>query len=233
MSKFKFKVQVTDIDDIHEMPEGWNNESYLELLKFLDADDPEAIPKEELRDMAAMALIDFEPEEAAEKVLEFRLGDKLNAGQRENIAVDARRESLWEQYSDISFHEEMFNVGVLINIAFPMKFRKPEAAKIVLKVTSKNPDSAEVLRAPTAAFIARLLNDGMNEHNTIYRLFQDNLAGESFPEAEHFIWRFDQSDVDEQEHSKTLTIYTSWNWVDELKGVQAYDSTAYNDEIED
>lgn len=229
MSKWKYKVHVEELEDIHEMPEGWTNEKYLELLKFLEAEDPESIPKDELRDMAAMALIDFEPEEAAEKMLEFRFGDDFNAGQRENIAVDARRIALWERYPDVKFHQEMFNVGYMLNLAFPMKFRQPAAARIRLKVKALNHDSAEALKNPDSAFVARMLANGMDDHNTIYRLYQDNVEGEQFSDAEDIIWQFKASDYNEKEQTNKLVVYTSWNWVDELKGVEEFESAAYQD----
>jgi len=229
MSKWKYKVHVLELEDIHEMPGGWTNEKYLELLKFLEADNPEAIPKNELRDMAAMALIDFEPEEAAEKVLEFRFGDDFNAGQRENIAVDARRIALWERYPDVKFHEEMFNVGYILNLAFPMKFRQPGVARIKLEVKALNHDSAEALKDPDSAFVARMLANGMDNHNTIYRLYQENVEGEEFSDAEDIIWRYDANSYNEEEQTNTIVIYTSWNWVDELKGVEEFESAAYND----
>lgn len=219
------------MEDIHEMPNGWTNEKYLELLKFLEADNPEAIPKDELRDMAAMALMDFEPEEAAEKVLEFRFGDNFNAGQRENIAVDARRLELWERYPDVALHQEMFNVGYILNLAFPMKFRQPSAARIKLEFEALNHDSAEALKNPDSAFIGRTLAKGMDEHNNIYRLYQDNVDGEQFSEADDIIWRFDVAGYDEKDQSNTLVVYTSWNWVEELKGVEEFESAAYIDEV--
>lgn len=231
MSKWKYKVEVLALEDIHEMPDGWNNEDYLELLKFFEFDKPEEIPHNELRDMAAMALLDFEPEEAAEKVLEFRFGDTFNQGQRENIAVDARRIALWERYADVSFHKEMFNVGYILHLAFPMKFRQPGVARIKLKITALNRDSAEALKTPDSAFVARLLAKGMDEHNTIYRLYHESVEGDQFSEAAHIIWRFDLEKYDEKEQTNTIIAYTSWNWVEELKGVEGFESAAYNDEI--
>jgi hypothetical protein len=229
MSKWKYKVHILELEDVHHMPDGWTNERYLELLKFLDADDPDAIHKDELKDMAGMALIDFEPEEAAEKVLEFRFGDVFNAGQRENIAVDARRLALWERYPDVAFHQEMFNVGFILHMAFPMKFRQPGAARITLNIEALNHDSAEALKQPDSAFVARMLADGMDDHNTIFRLYQENVEGAHFGDAEDIIWRYDAAAYDEKAQTGTLVVYTSWNWVEELKGVEAFDSAAYND----
>jgi hypothetical protein len=98
-----------------------------------------------------------------------------------------------------------------------------------LKVNALNPGSAINLQNPTASFIARLLNDGMNDHNTIYRLFDENIKSNNFPEAEHIIWKFEDSGYNSGDLSNTFTIYTSWNWVDELKGVRNYESTAFSD----
>ncbi len=233
MSKHKYKVQILEATDIKIMPEGWTNQQYIAFLRFLDTDNPEVIPAAELRDTAGMALIDFDPEEAAEKLLEFRFGDQFNAGQRENIAVDARRLKLWERYPDVTFHQEMFNVCYLLHVAFPMKFSEPDAACIQLEVKALNPDSAAALNNPDSAFIARMLSDGMDEHNTLFRLYEENIKGEKFPEAEDIIWRYDLSDFDENQDARTIVVYTSWNWVDELKEVEEFDSTAYNDETED
>lgn len=233
MSKHKYKVQILEMKDINQMPEGWTNEQYVELMKFLDVENPEAIPTDELRDTAGMALIDFEPEEAAEKLLEFRFGDQFNAGQRENIAVDARRLKLWERYPDVAFHQEMFNVCYLLNVAFPMKFQEPDVACIKLEIKGLNPDSSEMLKNPDSGFVARILADGMNEHSTLNRLYDAYIKGEEFPDADDIIWRFDLSDFHETEHTRRIVVYTSWNWVEDMKGVEEFDSTAYNDEKEE
>ncbi|MFT7158127.1 MAG: hypothetical protein ACI8Q1_003154 [Parvicella sp.] len=74
-----------------------------------------------------------------------------------------------------------------------------------------------------------MMTDGMDEHNAIFRLFDDNIASNSFTEAEDIIWKFEATAFEEAEHAADLTIYTSWNWVDELKGVKQFDSTAFAD----
>lgn len=56
-----------------------------------------------------------------------------------------------------------------------------------------------------------------------------NLEGNSFPEAEHIIWQMEASAFDSGSNSVAITLYTSWNWVEDLKGVQEYESAAYAD----
>ena len=49
-----------------------------------------------------------------------------------------------------------------------------------------------------------------------------------FPESEHIIWKFEESGFSEEENSNTSIIYTSWNWVRKLKGVEEYESLAFS-----
>ena len=112
---------------------------------------------------------------------------------------------------------------------FPKQFPTPDIVRITLKVIALNKESVLNLVKPVSSFLTRLLNDGMDEHNIIYRLFDENIKSDKFPESEHIIWKFEESGFDPEDNSNTFTIYTSWNWVDELKGVQGFQSTAFSD----
>lgn len=226
---YRYKVEVLEFKEVHEMPTAWTPTDLLNLLNHLEYDDAASIPPEELKEMAAMALSELEPEEAAVKVLELRLGDRLNKGQRQNIADDLKEERLWEEYADISFHKELFNVGCMLNWAFPREFPEPDIVRICQNVKALNQQSSSNLQAATASFIARLLNDGMNEHNTIYRLFDERIDSNSFPEAADIIWEFEAQEYSMEDSSQSFTIYTSLNWVDELKGIISYESAAHSD----
>lgn len=227
--KYKYLAEILELKEVHEMPDAWSGPDYLSLLNLLDYEDADSIPPDELRDMAAMALSDLEPEEAAVKVLELRLGDKLNKGQRQNLSEELKDERLWEEYAEISYHEELFNVATMLYQAFPKKYHEPDIVMIKVKVTATNVSAEINLKTPTASFIARLLCDGMDEHNAIYRLFDDSIASNSFPESEHIIWKYDNEGFLSEDRSVIFTIYTSWNWVDELKGVKDFESTAFSD----
>jgi hypothetical protein len=225
----KYKVEVLELKEVHEVPEAWGDNQFKQLLSYLEYEDIEAIPLTELKEMASLALSDYSPEEAAIKLLTLRIGDDLNKGQRQNIAEELRGDRLWEEYSEIEHHEELFNIACMLYWTFPRKFQEPDIVRICLKITSQSPSATKDLKQPSAAFIARLLNDGMNQHNTIFRLFHDSLASTSFKEAQHIIWQFDSSGFNEAEQSNTITCYTSWNWVDELTGVNEYESSAFLD----
>lgn len=218
-----------ELKEVHELPGAWTDSDFQNLLRHIEYEDVDSILPEELKDMAAMALSDLEPEEAAASLLELRFGEQLKSGQRQNIAEELKDERLWEEFAEIRFHEELFNVGCMLFWAFPRIFSEPDVVRIQVKVTSLNAASAKNLESPTASFIARFLNDGMDDHNAIYRLFDENIASNSFPEAEHIVWKFEETGYNQADNSNTFTIYTSWNWVDELKGVKSYDSTAFSD----
>ena len=228
-SNHKYQVDVLKLREVNEVPGVWTNNDFLNLLNHVEYEDAASISPEELKEMTAMALSDLEPEEAAVKVLELRFGDQLSKGQRQNLSEELKDERLWEEYAKINFHEELFHVGCLLYWAFPKEFPEPEIVEILVKVNALNPGSVINLQNPTASFIARLLNDGMDDHNTIYRLFDENIKSNSFPESEHIIWKFEETGFVAEDRSNTFTIYTSWNWVDELKGIKNYESTAFSD----
>ena len=229
MAKYKYKVQLLELKEIHEIPLVWTEEEFRGLLQHVEYDDVQAIPAEELKDMACLALTDFEAEEAAVIVLEYRLGERLNKGQRQNLAIELQDEKIWEEYADLSLHEALFHVSCMLHWAFPKNFREPDIAALKLSITPLTQESRQNSEAPTAGFLTRVLNDGMDEHTLINRLFDESLVANSFPEAEDIIWQFEAHGARENSNDNTITIYTSWNWVDDLKGISEWESTAYAD----
>jgi len=228
--KLKFNVDVLECKDVHELPNAWNNDQFRELLELIEYEDIDSIGEDELKEVTALALIDLEPEEAIKAVLELRFGERMTEGQRQDLSTDMQQGRIWEEYRDMAFHEELFNAACMLFWTFDRKFPEPECASVILRLTGVNANSTELLKKPSSAFIARVLNDGMNEHSAMYRLFEDEIASESFPEAEDIIWSFTTSAFNEADSSVEIHLYTSWNWVDELKGVKSYESTAHEDE---
>lgn len=228
-SRNQYHVKVLSLREIHELPDAWTNAQFLELLKLLEYEDADTTPEEELKETAIMALTDLKAEEAAEVLLDMRLGEQLSRGQRQNLAQELKDDRIWEEYPKIAFHKALFNISCMLNWAFPRVFPTPDMVQIKLEVSTTHAGSASNLQQPTASFFARLLNDGMDEHNIILRLFEQNIVSNSFQEADHIIWKWEQSGFDPALKQNTFTLYTSWNWVDELKGVKSYDSIAFAD----
>lgn len=227
--KNKYLVELLEMKEVHELPDGWSATDLMGLLNHIDFDDAESVSAEELKEMTSMALSDFDVDEAIEKVLEYRFGDRLNKGKRQNLVEELRDDRIWEEYSDLTYHKELFNVCCMLYWAFPKKFPEPDIVKIKLKITLQSNVSDSNIKELTPSFIARLLNDGMDSHNIIYRLFDEQIASNKFEESAHIIWKVDAEGFNTEDKSNTITVHTSWNWVDELKGVKSYESTAFSD----
>ncbi|NNJ88318.1 MAG: hypothetical protein HKP53_02865, partial [Eudoraea sp.] len=162
-------------------------------------------------------------------VLEYRLGDRLNKGQRQNLAIELQEDRIWEEYADLSLHDELFHVSCMLYWAFPKNFRQPDIAKLKVTISALTNEAAQNVVNPDASFLTRVLNDGMDVHNIINRLFDESMATNSFPESEHIIWQFETLGTGEDPKENTITIYTSWNWVEDLKGISEWESSAFAD----
>ncbi|WP_421764032.1 hypothetical protein [Ekhidna sp.] len=55
------------------------------------------------------------------------------------------------------------------------------------------------------------------------------IASNKFEESAHIIWKMQEEGFNPEDRSNKITVYTSWNWVDELKGIKNYESTAFSD----
>ncbi len=229
MGKNRYEVEILALKEIHEIPGAWDDEQFRGLLRHLEYEGVDDIPPEELREMACLALSDLEKEEAVENVLEFRLGERLNKGQRKNLGNEMQEDPLWVEYSDLSLHEELFHVGCMLFWTFPRNFPSPDIAKLSFRITALNPEAKGNLRSPAASFLCRILNSGMDKYNIMNRLFDESLEGDKFPEADHILWQIENEGYDDLSKSTTVTVFTSWNWVEDLKGVRAYESIAWSD----
>jgi hypothetical protein len=224
-----YRVLVQEFKKVHDLPDGWTPSHLLGLLDRLEYGDAASIAGEDLMDMASLALSDLEPEAAAEVLLDLRLGERLRPGQRRNMAEEMKDERLWEEYADMSCHEDLFNVACMLHRTFPSQFPQPDVTRIRLLIGALNTDSETNLRSLTASFLARLLDDGMNDQNTLRRLFDEQIVAHHFPEAEDLIWKFEPGTYNVAERSVSVTIFISWHWVDELIGVREFDSNAHSD----
>lgn len=71
----------------------------------------------------------------------------------------------------------------------PKNFPKTDEVWIRFEVTVSNSSSIELLTpSPKESFIVRLLADGMDNHAVLHRMYGEEFAGESFPNAEDIVW---------------------------------------------
>ena len=79
--------------------------------------------------------------------------------------------------------------------------------------------------------VTRLLADAMDAHSILERLFDRQLASRSFPEAEGIIWLAEfQASSSAGDSTRSLAVYSSVHWLDEMEKISEFESSAYEDE---
>ncbi len=78
------------------------------------------------------------------------------------------------------------------------------------------------------SFLVRLLAGGMDGGSVLHRLFDEQLAGDSFPEAESIIWTLRTESMTDD--TCTVEVISSGSWLDPLRTTRSYSAHAYPDE---
>ena len=236
MSK-RFDVNIVSIKEVHELPHAWTATQYEQLLHALDFYDTDGLTEDDLAEMTIMALQDMEePEDAADKVLALALGDTASKGVRQQLLHELQEERAWEEHGDMTRHAQIFVAAGLLNRAFPDVYPTPDIARLTLNIVPRDSSARGLLTdPPTPAFIARLLAGGMDDHSALNRLFEDQIAGEQFPEAKSIVWRI-ETDLphDNGDHSgSAIVAYVPWHWIAPLKSVKHFTAAAHSDLAEE
>lgn len=179
----KFTINLKKIKSIDKIAGYWKNEDYLKLLELFDYSDTANIPEAELFDMLAMAILDFEPEEAAEIVLNYKLNGILKEGQMKNLSHEMLEDKISEEYPDIALHYPLFNINQLLFETYNGKFPRILASVIDIELTF----GKEL--AVTKEIVLRTISDLLSEKSLLKRLFNEQLdAKNEFHEAKSIIW---------------------------------------------
>lgn len=225
----KFRVSVVSFAIIPEIEGVWTTNGLAELLDKMDYGSTAGLSEDELREMCLLSLQELEPDAAAALVLKQHLGNRLKDGQIRNLAFDMADEKQWEHYADMSLHEGFFNVGSLLYAAFPGSFPEPDAVRAKLEVVAANAPANEILEhALNESFLVRLLADGVGDGSVLHRLFDEQLAGNTFPEADEIVWIVRTEST--AAHTVTIEVISSSYWLDALHETAAYESSAYPDD---
>jgi hypothetical protein len=219
--KIKYHVSCPEFKTIKELQGFWTNQKYKDILDLLDFPDVESIEQNELKDMCYMALTDNEPEESAKIVLEYIFKDKLNDGQISNLSHEIVSEKLWEEYADLSLHEDFYNVTQLLYDAYNGKFPNPNAVRFTVNVKANKAEDLDVFSKDLEASLIRLLAQGMPENTLLKRLFEDQLNGEDFIDAKDIIWQYTQTKNDNE---ITFTLLSSTYWFLDFKYVDSFEA---------
>ena len=200
----QFLVKINEVTVTDELENAWKNADFKELLKRFDYPDAESVADDEVQDFLFMAINDFEPEEAAAIVLEYKIGDALNEGQINNLANEMLREKMAEKYTDIDLHKPLFEVNQLLYKAYNGKFPHTQVNIIDFELEDQNDTPAEI----TKEIVLKALSHGLSENNLLNRLLGDQLEGKApFPEAEGIVWELTDTGAG------TYRMITSEKWL--------------------
>ncbi len=224
--KSLFEVKIQSFTNLLEIDGAWSTKNYEALLDVLEFFDRKDMSAADLKEMCLMSLQDLKPEEASYYVLKYRMSSLLKDGQLKNISVEMQDEKLWEEYSDPSLHEELFNVGSLLYSVFPGQFPKPDAVRLTFEVSSKN-DLArqDLIRNFNESLVLRILADGMNEGAVLLRLYGDQLRSYSDEEADKILWCLKLEN--KSENKVSAEVISSGYWLDSLEDVEFFESSAF------
>jgi len=201
----KYTVTINSADTLEALPKYWSNPDYVQLLLRFNYPDAENAAPDTLEELLLMAITDYEPNEAAAIILEYKLAEKLSKGQLSQISNDMLLDKISEEYPDISLHAPLFHINQLLYKAFNGKFPNAKATQITLSIKSlEEAEQADF----TKEDLLHLLDNGLADSNLIKRLFSEQMvASKPFPEAEDILWELEATG------NQTYKILTSDYWL--------------------
>ncbi|MBC8081700.1 MAG: hypothetical protein H7Z21_00685 [Hymenobacter sp.] len=224
-----FTVERLTFDSLTELPDSWTPQDYKDLLREMSYDNPDDIEPAELKAMCLMALTDLEPAEAARLVLGYLFANQLNAGQVDNLGHQMQTEKLWEENPELGQHQGFYKATQLLYEAYNGKFPRAEAVRFQVQLTAESPDDLALFDTQPEAPLLRLLAPGMPDNTLLKRLFGEQLAGTSFPEAKNIVWQLQTK----KKADKTVVfeVISSAYWLDDFKYADSYAATTQADTL--
>jgi len=217
-----YQVIIKNIDTVNEVEGYWSDEDLIELLAKFNYPDGATAEKKNLPELLEMAISDYEPNEAAQIVLEYKLGDQLSEGQIEQISNNMLIDKVCEEYPEIHMQGTLFHINQLLFKAYNGKFPNAKASVVHFSMTPKDGEIQKL----TAENVLKLLNNGLSDRNLIKRLFETQISGNvPFPEAEGIVWELtSQDDIH-------YNLVTSENWINK-EDITDYEFESVLEEIE-
>lgn len=201
----KVKVSIQDVKTVNEFDFYWKNEDYIKLLDEFNFPGADKSKPDDLIELLYMAIGDFEPDEAARIILNYKLGEVLNEGQIQSISHEMLKDKVAEEYREPALHLDLFCINQLLYKAYNGKFPNTEASIILMEVTPSEPSD----KGLTKEGLIKALSAGLKDNNLIKRLFEEQLIGnKEFTDAEKTIWRI------ENKGKNIHHLFTSNYWLD-------------------
>lgn len=218
-----YQVVIKNIDTVNEVEGYWSDEDFVTLLEKFNYPDGAAAEKSSLPELLEMAISDYEPNEAAEIVLQYKLGDQLSEGQIEQISNNMLIDKVCEEYPEIHMQGTLFHVNQLLFKTYNGKFPNAKASIVHFSLTPTNGEAQKL----TAENVLKLLNNGLSDRNLIKRLFENQISQNiPFPEAESIIWELKTED------NINYDLVTSENWINK-EDIKESEFESILEEVED
>ncbi|GGP49561.1 hypothetical protein [Shewanella saliphila] len=224
----QFTVQIGSFHKINKIPNAWSNDAYLQLMALMGLDDGlEGMDSAELREMCMMSLNDLGTVEAAKMVLTHLFSGEVTEGKIDQLANDMASDRLWEEYSDCLFHERFFSAYALLREAFNGVFAQPTGVEFSVNITAENTDDLTMFDQSLHPAMVRLLAGGLSPDALMHRLYEDQISGNQFPEAEGVLWQLEL--VSTQEGTRQYHMVSSEFWFGQFAQVEQFDATSHPD----
>ncbi len=218
-----YQIVIKNIDTVNEIEGYWSDEDFIALLEKFNYPDGATAEKSSLPELLEMAISDYEPNEAAQIVLHYKLGDQLSEGQIDQISNDMLIDKVCEEYPEIHMQGTLFHVNQLLFKAYNGKFPNAKASIVHFSLTPTDGESQKL----TAENVLKLLNNGLSDRNLIKRLFENQISQNiPFPEAESIIWELKTED------NINYDLVTSENWINK-EDINESEFESVLEEVED
>ncbi|MBU1669276.1 hypothetical protein KKC13_12740 [bacterium] len=223
-----FNVEILSFEKITQIENAWQAEDYKALLSLMGLEDElESINTKELEEMCLLSLTDHEPHEAAKIVLSYLFEGRLTEGKMDQVSHKMLEDRLWEEFADLSYHNDFFNAYELLRRAFNGIFTQPIGVCIHIKISINNTEALALFDDSAKPLMVRLLVAGMEENVILNRLYSEQIQGDQFEEAENIIWHL--TEKHRTENTIEYEIVSSEFWFGELEEVEHYEATAHAD----
>jgi hypothetical protein len=201
----KIAIKIVGIKYVNEIDSYWSNQDFIELLKMFDFAAVEQVSPNDLREMLFMAITDFEPEDAAQILLNYKLGNELTEGQIQSLSHEMQADKVAEEYPEPELHFDLFNINQLLFKAYKGAFPNTEASIIEIELPNEEASHIEM----SEEIMTKLLSHGLTEKSILRRLYADQIEGRvPFKDAAKFIWRLSKSTENSYE------LITSRYWIE-------------------
>lgn len=188
----KYAIKIHKISTVDELPNAWNLEDFKALLEKFDFPDAQSTDLKELQELLFMAITDYETNEAAAIVLDYKLSEHLTEGQIDQLSHEMLLDKVSEEYPKIELHKDLFNVNQLLYKAYNGKFHNTKATIVDFEIMSLTNADEEI----TKEIVLKCFAKNLDSHSLILRLFSDQLnAVETFEEANDVIWELHKKDT--------------------------------------